>query len=152
MLMGAIELVNAEDTPEHRKMVSDEIIKAVYLTPAKVTPIPPEGETELPQGSNVQFPMIAAPNGKQFFLAFTDKAELKKWKDDEEQQTLTMTFDEYAMMMLRRDSQGNTSPVVGFVINPMGANIIVPKEKVAQYMALKMAKGKGNVTPPVTQN
>lgn len=152
LLMGAIELVKAEDTPAHKKMVSDEIVKAVYMTPARVTPVPPEGETKLPPGSNVQLPVIAAPNGKQFFLAFTDKAELKKWKDDEEQQTLAMTFDDYAMMMFRKDNQGNMSPVSGIVINPMGANIIVPKEMVAQYVAAKMAKERGGVTPPDTQN
>lgn len=150
MLMGAIELVKAEDTPEHKKMVSDEIVKAVYLTPAKVTPVPPEGETKLPQGSNVQLPVIATPNGTQFFMAFTDKAELKKWKDDEEQQTLAMSFDDYAMMMFRKDGQGNPSPVAGFVINPQGANIIVPKEMVAQYIAAKMAKER-SVAPSDTQ-
>lgn len=151
MLMGAIELVKAEDTPEHKKMVSEEIVKAVYLTFAKVTPIPPSGETKLPPGSNVQLPVIAAPNGKQFFLAFTDNTELKKWKIEEEQQTLAMTFDDYAMMLFRRDGQGNPSPVAGFVINPMGANIIVPKEMVAHYVAARMAKEKGNITSSDTQ-
>lgn len=152
LLIGAIELMKADGTPEHRKMVSDEIVKACYLTPAKVTPIPPEGETKLPPGSNVQLPVLAAPNGKQFFMAFTDKTELKKWKDDEEQQTLAMTFDDYAMMMFRKDGEGNTSPVAGLVINPFGVNIIVPKEMVAQYIAAKMAKERSNATPPDTQN
>lgn len=152
MLMGAIELMKAENTPAHKKMVSDEIVKAQYLTPATITPVPPEGETKLPPGSNVQLPVLAAPNGKQFFMAFTDMKELKKWKDEEGQQTLTMSFDDYAMMMFRKDSQGNPSPASGLVINPFGVNIIVPKEMVAQYIASKMAKEKGNVTPPDTQN
>ena len=151
LLIGAIELMKADGTPEHKKMVSDEIVKAHYLTPAKVTPIPPEGETKLPPGSNVQLPVLAAPNGKQFFMAFTDKAELKKWKDEEGQQTLAMSFDDYAMMMFRKGPDGNPSPVAGLVINPFGVNIIVPKEMVAQYVAAKMAKEKGKVTPPDTQ-
>lgn len=151
LLIGAIELMKAENTPEHKKMVSDEILKAIYLTPATVTPIPPEGETKLPPGSNVQLPVLAASNGKQFFMAFTDTKELKKWKDEEGQQTLAMSFDDYAMMMFRRDKEGNPSQVAGLVINPFGANIIVPKEMVAHYVATKVANEKRKMTPPDTQ-
>ncbi len=150
MLMGAIELMKAEPTPSHKKMVSDEIIKGIYLSPAKVTPVPKPGETKLAPGSHVQLPALAAPNGKQYFMAFTDMAEFKKWRDEEGQQTLSMTFDDYAMMMFRKDQQGNVSPVAGMVINPFGANIIVPKEMVAQYISAKVAQERGT-TPPTAK-
>lgn len=145
MLIGAIELMKAEDTPEHKKMVSDEIVKACFLSPATVTPVPEpdaKGETHLGPGSHIQLPVLAAPNGKQFFMAFTDMAELKKWKDEEGQQTLAMSFEDYAGMMLKKDNQGNPSPVAGFVINPFGVNIVVPKEMVAQYIVAKMEQEK----------
>lgn len=152
LLMGAIQLMKAENTPEHKKMVSDEIVKAQFLTPATVTPVPEPGETKLGPGSHVQLPVLAAPNGKQFFMAFTDMAELKKWKDEEGLQTLAMTFDDYAAMMFKKDEQGKVSPVVGFVINPFGENIIVPREMAAQYISARMAQAKGKPVPPTPQN
>ena len=152
LLMGAIQLMKAENTPEHKKMLSDEIVKAQYLTPATVTPVPEPGETKLGPGSHVQLPVLAAPNGKQFFMAFTDMAELKKWKDEEGQQTLAMSFEDYGAMLFKKDDQGNISPVAGFVINPFGENIIVPKEMVAQYISAKMAQAKGKPVPPAPQN
>ncbi len=147
MLIGAIQLMKADGTPKHKKMVSDEIIKACYVTPAMVTPVPEEGETKLGPGTHVQLPVLAAPDGKQFFMAFTDIKELKKWKDDEEQQTVTMTFEDYAAMLFKKDNQGNPSPVAGFVINPFSMNIIVPKEMAAQYVSAKMARERANAAP-----
>lgn len=147
MLIGAIELMKAEATPAHRKMVSDEIVKATFLSPAKVEPIPEPGETKLGPGSHVQLPVLAAPNGKQYFMAFTDMTELKKWRDEEGQQTLAMTFDDYAAMMFKKDQQGNISPVAGLVINPFGVNIVVPKEMVAKYITAKVAREQGKTTP-----
>lgn len=44
MLMGAIELMKAEDTPEHRNMFIGELGKASFLSPAIVDPAPTEGE------------------------------------------------------------------------------------------------------------
>ncbi len=151
LLVGAIQLMQAEATPEHRKMVSDEIVKAHFLSPATVTPEPEAnaaGEVRLAAGSQVQFPMLSAPDGKKFFVAFTDSMELGKWKNLENQHSFSMTFDDYAGMLFKKDSKGNTSPAAGFVINPFGANIIVPKEMVAQYLAEKMAKAQGQ-QPPV---
>ena len=42
MLVGAIELMKAEDTPEHRSMFVDELVKAEFLSPAMVDPVPEE--------------------------------------------------------------------------------------------------------------
>ena len=81
-------------------------------------------------------------------MAFTDSMELGKWKNLENQHSFSMTFDDYAGMLFKKDSKGNTSPAAGFVINPFGANIIVPKEMVAQYLAETRAKAQGQ-QPPV---
>ena len=53
---------------------------------------------------------------------------IKKWKDEENQQTFAMNFDDYAGMLLRKDAQGNSSPALGFVINPFGGNIVVTRD------------------------
>lgn len=142
LLIGAIELVRAENTPEHMKLLTDQMLQAKYMTPAVVTLIPSEGKENAnaeETGKHVNMPLLAAPGGKQYFMAFTDMEELKKWKDDAEQQTVVMTFDEYASLLFQKDSQGNLSQAAGFVINPFGANLIVPREMVAKYLSTKMA-------------
>lgn len=143
MLIGAIELLKVEPSPEHHKMVADEIVKAHFLAPAKVMNLPEpnaEGEIQFSSGEEhqIQFPMLSAPDEKKFFMAFTDEGELQKWPGAKDNQKFSMTFEDYAGLLLRKDSQGNFSPAAGFVINPFGANLIVPREMVAQYIADKM--------------
>lgn len=146
MLVGCIELMKAEDTPEHRNLFVAELIKAQLQTPAIIDPEPAadgEGRLAISPGSKVQFPMLAAPDGKKFFMGFTDPKEYLKWVEkNREMPIFALKFEDYAGMLLLRDSQGNGSPAVGFVINPMGANVIIPKEMVAGVMA---ARGKAPV-------
>ena len=80
-------------------------------------------------------------------MAFTDWTELKRWRDEENQQTFAMNFDDYAGMLLRKDAQGNISPALGFVINPFGGNIVVTREMVANMIAAKL-KAAGRPVPP----
>ena len=133
MMVGSIELLKAEDTPEHRQMFLDELQKAKFLSPVVIDP--------------VQFPMLSTEDGRKFFMAFTDWTELKRWRDEENQQTFAMNFDDYAGMLLRKDAQGNISPALGFVINPFGGNIVVTREMVASMIAAKL-KAAGRPVPP----
>lgn len=87
--------------------------------------------------AKVQFPMLSTEDGRKFFMAFTDWTELKRWRDEENQQTFAMNFDDYAGMLLRKDAQGNISPALGFVINPFGGNIVVTREMVASMIGSK---------------
>lgn len=153
MLVGSIELMKAEDTPEHRNMFINEMMKANFLAPTIVTPVPEtdeNGKAVIKPGSQVQFPMLTSAEGKQFFMAYTDVSELKKWKDEEEQQTFSLTFDDYASMLLRKDRNGNVSPALGFVINPYGGNIVITREMAAGLMGAKLAKMKG-MKPPAPE-
>ena len=82
MLVGALELMKAEDTPAHRNMFMGELTKASFLTPAIIEPAPTEdaeGKLVLAPNSKVQFPMLNTPDGAKFFMAFTDAAEYGKW-------------------------------------------------------------------------
>lgn len=155
MLVGAIELLKAEDTPDHREMFVNEVMKAAFLAPVVVTPVPEadeSGNVRIQPGSQIQFPMLSTQDGKQFFMAFTDWMELKKWKDEENQQTFAMKFEDYAEMLFKKDPQGRVSPASGFVINPYGGNIAITKEMAAGFMAAKMAKMKGAPVRPVPPN
>lgn len=146
MLVGCIELMKAEDTPEHRNMFAAELAKASLQAPAIIEPEPAadgEGNLTVAPGSRVQFPMLAAPDGKRFFMGFTDAGEYRKWVEkNKELPTFSLKFDDYANMLLRRDAQGNECPALGFVINPMSANVIIPKEMIAGMIAARMAQAK----------
>lgn len=150
MMVGSIELLKAEDTPEHRQMFLDELQKAKFLSPVVIDPVPQpdeNGRVTITRDSKVQFPMLSTEDGRKFFMAFTDWTELKKWRDEENQQTFAMNFDDYAGMLLRKDAQGNISPALGFVINPFGGNIVVTREMVASMIAAKL-RAAGRPVPP----
>lgn len=144
MLVGSIELLKAEDTPEHRNMFVAELQKASLLSPALIEPAPvedAEGNLTVAPDSSVQFPMLTASDGKRFFVGFTDMAEYEKWKEkNKDFPFFALRFEDYAGMLFRKDARGNLSPALGFVINPYGANLVVPKEMVAGIMAAKVAQ------------
>lgn len=144
MLVGCIELMKDEDTPEHRNMFVTELTKSSFLAPAMIDPEPVadgEGALAVKPGSRVQFPMLLAPDGKKFFMGFTDAKEYQKWVEKNKQLPFfALKFDDYANMFFGRDAQGNENPALGLVINPMGANVVVPKEMVAGIIGARMAQ------------
>ena len=85
MLVGAMELLKAEDSPEHRNLFLTEMVKAQFLAPAVITPMPEQGNTgelRLVPGSQVQFPMLSTQDGRHFFMVFTDKMEFNNDVDN----------------------------------------------------------------------
>ena len=152
MLVGTIELMKEEDTPAHRNMFVGDLMKAEFLSPAIVAPAPGEGADGKPAmepGSKVQFPMLSTADGKKFFMAFTDSREYDKWKEKnlqgnggQEMPSFALKIEDYAAMLLRKDAQGNFCPALGVVINPFGANIVLPREMLAGLMSAKAARAK----------
>ena len=72
MLIGAIELMKAEDTQAHRGMFVEELVKAEFLSPAIVEPAPeegPDGGQVLAQGSKGQLPMLSTSAGTAYCSA-----------------------------------------------------------------------------------
>lgn len=146
LLVGSIELMKAEDTPEHRNMFLGELMKAEFMSPAIVEPAPQEGEDgklQIIPGSKVQFPMLSAPYGKRFFMAFTDMREYEKWKEkNPDFPTFALKLEDYGAMLVRKDAQGNACPALGIVINPFGANIVIPSQMLIQMLSARVAQAK----------
>ncbi|MDL2301155.1 SseB family protein [Lachnospiraceae bacterium OttesenSCG-928-D06] len=142
MLVGAIALLKAENTPEHNKLFTEEMLKSQFLSPVIITPAPTvdeEGKMQLTKESKIQFPMLSAKDGKNYFMAFSDKEEFESWAKGKETQSCALQFEEYAAMVMREDTNAG-----GFVINPFGGNLIVSKENIGRLMAAKMAAAKAN--------
>ena len=93
-------------------MFLDELQIAKFLSPVVIDPVPvpdENGRVTIARDAKVQFPMLSTEDGRKFFMAFTDWTELKRRRDEENQQTFAMNFDDYAGMLLRKDAQGNIS-------------------------------------------
>ena len=144
MLLGCIELMKDEDTPEHREMFIEEFSKASFLAPALVNPAPiedEEGKQVIAPGSQIQFPMLGTKDGKKLFVAFTDKVEYDSWQEQNTPLPMfTLKMEDYARMLLSRDPMGNLSPAIGLVINPLSSNLVVSREMLAGIMARRMAQ------------
>lgn len=152
MLVGTIELLKAEDTPEHRNMFVTEMTKASFLSPALIDPEPVErdGKLTITGNSKIQFPMLSAPDGKKFFMAFTDASEYGKWQEKTRSlPTFSLKFDDYVAMLFHKNGDGSTTQALGFVINPVGCNIIVPKEMIANIMAARVAAARQQGVQPI---
>lgn len=124
MLVGAMELLRAEDTMDHRRMVVEELTHATLLSPVVITPEPVPGEDGIPRltpDHNVKVPMISA-KGKNFFMAFTDLGELQKWQKEEKQSVFGFRFSDYLNMI-----QGAGETCDGLAINPGGNNLVLSK-------------------------
>lgn len=130
MLVGAMELLRAEDTPEHRRLVMEEIMHAKFLSPVTVEPkpVPDEnGLTKITAEHKIQLPMLTAGD-KHFFMAFTDMSELKQWKEPNPT-IFGFTFNDYINMMR---SAGETCD--GVAINPFGNNLVLSKDLIENAM------------------
>ena len=141
MLVGAMELLKADNSTNHRDFFLQELLKAHLLTPATV-PHKPEPDEEgimrmLPD-SQIQLPMLTTREGVRYFMAFTDMQELKKWVKNlgENQHLLVFGFQDYAGMVKRADSQCD-----GFAVNPASANILVTRRMIDTIQGA-MAAGK----------
>ena len=81
MLVGSMELLKAEPSPEHNQMLLSELMKADLLIPVVLTPMPEsdaEGNIKPVGQTKMQFPVLSAPDGKNFFAVYTISRSTKK--------------------------------------------------------------------------
>ncbi len=139
MLVGAMQLLKAEDTPEHRQLFTQEVAKAVFLSPVYVEPEPTiseDGKTVVAPGAKVQFPMLNTKDGKKFFVLYTDKRCLEQAVDVEGNATpeifrkhfAALALDEIGAMLATPGPGGEMNPAAGAIINPFNENLVIGKE------------------------
>lgn len=142
MLIGCIELMRDADTPDHRVMFAEELRRASLMTPAVIVPAPvtdEEGNSKLLSGSQINFPMLNTKDGKTFCMGFTDPVEYKNWAvRNGNPPFFAFQFQDYMNMIFSKDSQGNDNPVLGLVINPMSANVVIPREMLMGMVNVQM--------------
>lgn len=130
-LLAAIERMQKEDTRANRELVLDLVITVgQFLSPVEL--LPGEGE-----GQNINFTLLPTQAGQPYFPAFTGWEELRKLCGPKNQQTLALTFDHYANMILRDNR------AAGFVIDPFGCCLCFDREMISH-----LVQRKGMMTPP----
>ena len=132
MLIGAMELVKKNKSPENLKVFMDELLHAKLLSPVVITPPPVADETgkvKLTEENKISVPMMAGPDGRKFFMAYTDMAELKKLKSENQLNVFGFNFQDYAVMIAQADDKCD-----GLVINPQSNGPIVNKAMVGAIM------------------
>lgn len=142
-LVSAISLVNTDNSSENLNSLISEIMGARFLCPVEIEPAPGQeyvdGKTVLTQDSTISFKMISSVDNLPYFPAFTDWDELKKW-DVSVKNTLVMSFDDFAAMILREESTAE-----GFVINPFGSSLPLKRPLIAYLKDDKEQRYNGSV-------
>lgn len=146
----AIKQMRENNTKENLDYMIDEVMKAHFISPVVISPAPGQpgsnNQVILKQDTAINFSIIGNKDNQQFFLAFTNWDELRKWHNAENQQTLIMTFDDLASMVLNKNSN-----IEGFVINPFGGNVMFNKTMIASLKAEKERRASGGVVEQVVK-
>jgi hypothetical protein len=129
-LAQAVARMNTENSRESREAVLDIIISfSQFLAP--VTILSPVEESGAAQGTAIQFQLLPNQDGQPFFPAFTNWEELRKLCGPKNQQTLALSFDDYAGMILRDNR------AAGFVVDPFGCCLSFDRTMVEHLAARK---------------
>ena len=125
-LLSAIARMQTEGSRAAHEAVLDLVITtAQFISPITVLP---GGD-----GSQVQFTLLQNQDGKPFFPAFTSWEELRKFCGPKNQQVLSLSFDQYAGMILKDNR------AAGFVIDPFGCCLSFERDMVAHLVQRKTA-------------
>jgi len=130
-LLAAVERMNRENSRESREAVLDLVISsAQFLAPVTIVPGKEPGGSD----TQLQFQLLPNQTGQPFFPAFTSWDELRKLCGPKNQQTLALTFDDYARMIV----QDNRA--AGFVLDPFGCCLSFERPMVEHLMARKQSQ------------
>ncbi len=133
----------AEDSSKQTQFVN-ELHQAKFLCPVQmdIGNSQPDRNGEITLGTGTKISILSLQNseGEHFLMAFTDWMELGKWKQNKNQQTLILTYEEYQYLVLQEDSV-----YVGVAINPYGDNLVLNRESI---LTLSKQDMKGELAQP----
>lgn len=128
-LKQAMERLHKGQHSREEQMVALQLLlKAQLLAPVSVT----QGKGD----AQIHFQLLSAQDDRTFFPAFTDLEELRKCFDKPDQQTLVLTFADYARMILKDKS------AQGLVVNPLGNSLTLEQSLVEFLDKVQMEEQK----------
>ncbi len=142
-LIEAMTELKEKQTQEAEKKFMEELGRARFLSPAIIKVKDENGEYQPakegkadPENTQINFMMLSNPDGKHFLPAFTSLEEVRKWRKEENLQTVVTAIDNY-MSIITSDQNGPE----GLVIDPFSSNIIMPR---GLFESMKAASSKQN--------
>ena len=91
--------------------------------------------------TQIQFQLLTTQDGRAFLPAFTDLAQLHKGFPAEDQQTLVLTFADYARMILKDNA------AAGLVVDAFSESLTLERPLVEYLEKVRLEQEKN--TPPV---
>ena len=104
-LKKSIAALKEENSPQKLNAVINELVKSPLLAPAmfdmqgKPAPKPgPDGRIQLPKNTKVSLVMINSPEGKHYYLAFSDWEAAQEWQKQagKGRPIMALRFDDFA--------------------------------------------------------
>ena len=133
-LTAAVERMNRENSRASREAVLDLVISSArFLAPVTIIPADNTGNS-LDENTQIQFQLLTNQENQPFFPAFTSWEELRKLCGPKNQQTLAVTFLDYAKMVL----QDNRA--AGFVIDPFGCCLSFDRTMMEHLVARRQSQ------------
>lgn len=116
-LKQAMERLHKGNHSREEQMIALQLLlRAQLLAPVSVT----QGKGD----AQIHFQLLSTQDDRAFFPAFTDLEELGKCFDKPDQQTLVLTFADYAKMVLQDKS------AQGLVVNALGNSLTLEQSLV----------------------
>lgn len=130
-LVEAMEAMKKNENPQTQSAFVARAMRASYFAPVDLLdengkPIEGTGKIALSPDAKFNFRLIKNTDGESFFTLFTDITEFQKWNPEDKIKTIVVNFPQMANLCAKKADE-----VKGFVINPMGHNLIFTNEILA---------------------
>ncbi|MBD5128867.1 MAG: enhanced serine sensitivity protein SseB [Ruminococcaceae bacterium] len=123
------------------RLINEIVMNARFLTVVSFDKKPllaDDGTVDLQDDTNINFTMLNNTNNEHFFPVFSENAELEKWENAKVENTVQVTFDNIAAMVVSNKNCG------GFVINPFSDNMTISREITVKWLEKKQMMVKGH--------
>lgn len=129
LLVAAIDALQKNPTAETESTLFEQLRQAHFLLVLQegIGGEPDaDGKITLAKDTTISIPMLSDADGHPLYFGFTDWPSLYAWRNQPDQQTLIVPFDDLPGFVLREDSN-----CTGFLINPSTQNFFLPRHILA---------------------
>lgn len=114
-----VDMEEKTQLPELEEELAANLVKAKYLIPIEMME-GPESDMEKLKNKKYRLPILKNKNDEIMQPIFTDPVELGKFNKENKFKALTMPFDNLSKLLVPNSK--------GFMLNPAGFHIAMPKE------------------------
>lgn len=135
-LIEALAKWEADPSRENLNAVMEEVVMTgKFLVPAVTAELTEEESRRVGsgQGRKMRFTTFSNAKGQKYFPAFTSPDQLLRWNKEYKGETAVLTFDDLCSVV------GWNPEMLGFVVDPFGANLSIGGELCGQLKHKKDA-------------